>query len=117
MKRLIALYLLSTPALAEAPNFSLFLTDEEQTLYRQVLPTISKRASDNELRLKAIMLLDEDQWTIWINDQKITPESCPAHMEIQQVSDLGVNMILKTPQGPREIMLKLNEPYVLDEEL
>jgi len=101
---------------AQDPSFSLFLTQEEQSQFNQdpahpLLPWPS-----NKLTLKAIMMLDENHWTIWLNEHKITPESCPDHVEVVSVTSESVNLVWSTEQGPKTIQLKVRETIDLSDD-
>jgi hypothetical protein len=110
-----ALLFCSTAAFAETQSFSLFLTDEEQTLFNKNINHRLTSQGPNNLTLKAIMMFSPEQWTIWINEHKITPESCPDHIEILDVSTSGVDLIWKSAKDTKKVHLKLNEPIDLKE--
>lgn len=107
--RYLWLLFISTPLLANDTDFSLFLSQSEQHQFNEnishhIHPNYGKR-----ITLKAIMMLDESNWTVWINDHKITQESCPDHIKILKVTDDTVDLIWKTEQGEQKLLLKANQ--------
>jgi hypothetical protein len=112
--RLILILFISTPIMASEPSFSLFLTEEEQAKFNKTTqPDIN--LPSNTLTLKAIMMTDKNNWAIWINEHKITPDASPDHIQVKHVSTDGVNLTWTTDQGPEEVCLKVNVPYTLQD--
>ena len=103
----LLLYLLLLVSQTEAASFSLFLTDEEsQTAEQQAAP-------GNTLTVDAIMYLNDQSWTIWMNHEKITPEQCPGHIQINKVSQDCVDFEWLGASTPLPLNLKVNETIEL----
>ncbi len=114
MIKYVSLLLLSAPLYAQTPSFSLFLTQEEQTKFNQEPAHALLPWPSNKLTLKAIMMFDESHWTIWLNEHKITPESCPEHVEVLSVTSDDVELVWTTEQGPKPVKLKVRESINLN---
>jgi len=113
MKRILILVALSSPAFAAEP-FSLFLTEDEQSRFNKDVNIGGLTHSSNRLSLKAVMMMDEANWTIWLNEHKITPDSCPEHVQVVSVSPAEVELIWSKEMEPRTISLKINESVDLE---
>lgn len=117
MKRLLPLLLLITlcaPALArDWPTASLFLTQKESEqatrLARQAFPAAGG------IRLGAILYFGEDDWTIWLQGEKWTPETRRDDIRVIAVTPRSVTLIIRDENGEdKEVVLAPNETYIPD---
>jgi hypothetical protein len=116
MRKYLIFLLLTGPVSAMEPSFSLFLNEEEQSKFNQEIGHGLLTQTKNQVALKAVMMMDEDRWALWINEHKITPESCPDHIEVVNVGSYSVDLIWHGDHGPQPLHLKLNEAVNLNED-
>lgn len=99
------LFLICSPVLAGDTEFSLFLSQSEQHQFNENASHHIHLHQPKGITLKAIMMTNESNWTIWINDHKITPESCPNHIRILKVTSDCVDLTW----NEHELNLKTNQ--------
>lgn len=109
------LFLLATPALAAEP-LSLFLTEAERTQFNQEINLGALTSSPKSVTLKAVMMTDPDHWSVWINDLRISHDTCTEDVEIISVSTGEVELIWKKDCEPQKITLRTNESVALEED-
>lgn len=114
MKKYLVVCLLSAPSLASEP-FSLFLTEEEQSRFNKDVNLGVLTQNANRLSLKAVMMMDEDNWTVWLNDLKITPDACPPYIQVRSVTPTSVDVVWSKNREPVNVFLNINEAMDLDQ--
>lgn len=60
-----------------------------------------------DLKLEAIMYNSPQDWAVWINGKKYTPEDSEGAITIEDVSDDAVRVLWQQGESRKEIMLKL----------
>lgn len=109
MIKYLSLLFFVTYARANETNFSLFLTRQECATFNRQTSTLLSSASDNLVKLNALMYLNETNWSIWINNEKITPDDEHEYIQIKTVTDEFVEFIWMTDHGAPTIKLWVNE--------
>ncbi len=111
---LFAVFLLS-PALAQAaspPRASLFLTPQEEheaaALARRLAPS-----GKGNIHLGAILYYGANDWTLWLQGEKWTPETSREDIEVLDVSEDRVRVLWNNPENKKqvEVVLRPNQSY------
>ena len=111
---LLALKLLDVSANAapQEESISLFFSQQElQELLSEkelVAPVIKKKAS---LYLGALFYQSPHEWTLWMNDNRITPEKTPSFICIQNITPHTVTLTWIHEGHSHKITLKPNQSY------
>jgi len=104
-------------------DFSLLFTLQEEQQIRQAYQEFYKPqpipiSQATHLHLNAILYMNQNDWVIWVNGEKISPEiPCPS-LTIHEVSALHLRCIWHHTTQDYEIELRANQtftPYGLRE--
>lgn len=101
MKKIILYIWMISPVYAQ-DSFSLFLSQEEQSLAAE---NFKSNAAAEKITLSAIMYSDANNWAFWLNNLKVTPDEIPAHIKVIHVDPQSVKMTY----GNKTITVKLQE--------
>jgi hypothetical protein len=111
---LIACYF--SPAFAEdgngAPQASLFFTPQEaheaEVLAQRLAP-----AGVGDIRLGAVMYYGPDDWTLWLQGEKWTPETSRDDLRVLEVTEDAVRLWWRNEDDAteHEITLRPNESF------
>ena len=98
-------------------DFSLLFTPQEQQQIRQAYQKVYTRQDEpihqaTYLHLNAILYMDESYWTIWVNGQKITPDSPSTHLTIHEVSATHIRCTWQHMTRNYEVELRANQTFV-----
>ena len=99
-----------------AKDFSLLFTLQEQQQIRQAYHKAYARQDvplhqATHLHLNAILYMDEDYWTVWVNGRKITPDSPSTHLTIHEVSATHVHCTWLHARQSYEVELRINQTF------
>ncbi|MEN8235990.1 MAG: hypothetical protein ABFQ95_00340 [Pseudomonadota bacterium] len=97
-------------------DFSLLFTPEEQYQIKSTNRRAHIRAKTpihqaKQLHLNAVLYVDENNWTIWINGHKITPNSPNVHLIIHKVSSEHILCTWKHTTQNYEVELRTNQMF------
>ena len=97
-------------------HFSLFFNPEEEDQIQKVhqrQPSALHHTS--HLQLNAILFTDKNNWTIWINGQKITPTNPSMYLVIKKVSPEYIHATWKHKAQDYELKLRINQIFIPEE--
>jgi hypothetical protein len=111
---LISCFILPADALgSEAlPEASLFFTSQEMReagmLTRKIPPV-----REGEIHLGAVVYYDPDDWTLWLQGTKWTPETEQSDLRVLEVTANDVRLLWRGENGKeaQEILLKPNQSF------
>ena len=98
-------------SLMHTPHECQTVQDSRQT-QDNILP--KKMSATSELHLGGIAYIDQDHWTVWINDQYIDPIRSHHDIDIVQVSPTGVHFRLKDQNRSAVVEIQLNQTLDLN---
>ncbi len=95
----------------QAEDISLMLTPAQQKSLNGALYAAGNSGliKTDVIFLQAILYLDEQQWVIWVNDQRIDPQSALVGIDIHQV--MPDKVLLSFEEGA-PVTLKVNQSYL-----
>ncbi|MFA5041240.1 MAG: hypothetical protein WC464_06380 [Bdellovibrionales bacterium] len=104
-----------TPAYAlesSVPQVSLFLTPQE-TFEASMLARRLPPERKGEIHLGAVLYYGQDDWTLWLQGQKWTPETIRSDIRILEVTANDVRLSIREEHGTDEkiITLKPNQSF------
>lgn len=110
------LLVLSLQAQAESMPRSLFFTTEEQASIDYAVtqqPTAVNPAY--VIRLKAIMYIAPDRWTVWLQDKTFRPDTRDERITITNVTpnEATIKVTLPLTGGTKSVTLQPNQSYDL----
>jgi hypothetical protein len=93
------------------PTASLFLTPQElyeaEMLARKLPP-----APEGDIHLGAVLYYSPDDWTLWLQGEKWTPETVRGDLRVLEVTEDGVRLMWRDDKRQEhEITLKPNQSY------
>ncbi|MFA6279649.1 MAG: hypothetical protein WC612_02515 [Bdellovibrionales bacterium] len=111
---LAALALFASPLRAQEAPPSLFYTPQEvwqiETALRREEPALLAQAK-HVLHCGSIMYVSADQWTVWLQGEKWTPQTDRPNLHIQSVEpdSVRLSILLLGEKEPREVTLRTNQ--------
>lgn len=107
-----------TPCLAAEPDGlpqqSLFFTEEESRAIRELTATAkTERRTTNGIHLGAVIYYGPEDWTLWLQNQRWTPETDRPDMHIVSVEPnrVHVSWARSANETPRDIVLRPYQTY------
>lgn len=88
------------------PTSSLFFTQEE-TSAAQRLAQSATPPGQGDIRLGAIIYYDDEDWIVWMQGEKWTPETSHENMKITKVSEDSVSVSWKETEASEERLITL----------
>lgn len=107
MRYLLFFFLSMNCLHAATPSFSLFLTTQEKQDHAAIADEKLLR-SENEVCLDALVYFDENNWSVWLNGQHITPTTIPEHLEILRVDEDHFEVNWKKDDDVIPLILQVN---------
>ena len=108
---ILFLFLTETPLLA---HLSLLLTEKEVNLIHESLPSHDPHPSSDpgKLHLSAMIYIDEDHWSLWVNDKIIRPETRDniEGFHLEKVTHEGATFSWTPPNGTVPVTFTLIPP-------
>lgn len=112
------------PSLVYAETASMMLRQSEENVIEQALndvsiPDVSKTQQSDEdlmLYLSSIIFVNEDKWTLWINDKRISDhQNIPNNISIITITSSHILFNLKNDPS-RQFQLNTNQTYMVQEQ-
>ena len=114
MIQLVLIFLLSMTATAKAdaiPLHSLFLSQEDMNKANR-LAAQTRPAGTGDIRLGALMYYAPDDWSLWLQGEKWTPQTRRDDLRILEVTSSDVQIAWRDDDNQEHsIRLKPNQSY------
>jgi hypothetical protein len=100
---------------AAAETISLFFNEKEIAAIEEELRKPPEPEDEDVLTLGAVLYYGPHDWTVWIRDEKWTPETDRPNLRIVEVTPVNVSLSVVAAEGmpPRTIVLRPYQSYRL----
>lgn len=114
---LLSSFLINNSIIIASNSFSIMLSTQEESAIERALgqdPVLTKDTCQSDLQplfLGAILYFKPTQWTLWLNDQTISPDQTDNILKIYKVTPSGVIIHLPT-LSKKKFLIKPNQTFM-----